>query len=698
MKALHTIAPGLHLVGLLLFCVLLVCPLRTFAESNASISRQEGTSTKSAPQIGAYYYPWWGNPNNPHWDDGLLRHELEPYNQEPMLGEYFNQNMTVINQHLEWAQQYGITQFIAAWFGPNGFGDRTIRDYLMTRAEERRSLSSSSSQEVRIGLLYESPSRLKRDASDNKVYFNNATNNAQTLLDDFKYLAQNYFHRPSYLKYNGKPVVYLYLARSFRGDYASAFDQMRSVIRDTYNYELYLVADVVYWGAPDPDYIRVFDAITAYNMHGPVKYDGYPQDTGFLVDVEAKYQQYQKVANNLEVDFIPGIMPAYNDRAVRLANDHYVIPHEMSASEAGKGQYSTFQESFQMAERVLVAQSQTSQVTRSSSTIMITSWNEWHEDTNIEPTKGTAASSTEPKLYSGGYEYEDYGFSLLQVVAEFLQHDTTTTTEAPNLSIPTAYPTTVPTFSPTMAPVTTLPTHVPTFLQPTQIPTQMLSSSPTITISTNTTETPTTSIPTAFPTTVPTFSPTVPPTTSLLTAVPTSLQPTETPTQMPSSSPTVTTNTNATEAPTTSIPTALSSTEPTFLPTLAPITSFPTLVPTSLQPTSLQPIPMPSSYPTIITMTTDTPSTIVPTNAKLTTLPTRYPTTAVPTPMPFLSTFPPSVIMLPQQKKPSSQPKCGSLANVQGYGGVAGRSKECDSGNNAVSNNRPRKLRGRRQA
>ena len=423
----------------------------TIKASTANITTRQDASV-AVPQIGAYYYPWWGNPSNVHWPNNVR--DLLETRQEPFLGEYFNQNASIVNQHLQWANDYGISQFVAAWFGPNRFGDQTIRDYL---------LPSPARGSVQIGILYESPSRLTRDESDNKMWFNDTTNNAAQLLEDFEYLAEHYFNQDGYLTTTGdnksnRPIVYMYLARSFSGDYPQAIQQLRDFVQDKYGYNIYLVADMVYWGRPHPEHLRVFDAVTAYNMHGPSEYEGYPDATGFLTDVALKYEEYQLAANDEGVALVPGIMPSYNDRGTRLENDNYVIPHETNAALEGTGQYSTFRESLQMAQRLL----ETATTTTSGGTLMITSWNEWHEDTNIEPTQGTQVSSKGPELYTQGYNYDDYGFALLDIVKEFRQSFLPPTT-APMSTTPTSVaPTNPPTSLPlTEPPLTALPTRTP---------------------------------------------------------------------------------------------------------------------------------------------------------------------------------------------------------------------------------------------
>ena len=487
----------------------------TTASNNASanniMTSRQGTSSSTGvlvPQIGAYYYPWWGNPSNVHWPNNVR--DVLDTRQEPFLGEYFNQNTTIVNQHLQWAQDYGISHFVAAWFGPHPrFGDTTILDYLLPRISETRGTK------VQIGILYESPSRLVRDESDNKLWFNDTTDNAARLLEDFEYLAQHYFSREGYLTTTDnnnirRPIVYLYLARSFRGDYAAAMQQVRDVMLDTYGYNIYLVADMVYWGRPNPEHLRVFDAVTAYNMHGPSEYEGYPDDTGFLTDVALQYEEYQLAANEEGVALVPGVMPAYNDRGTRLENDNYAIPHETNAALEGTGQYSTFRESLAMAQRLLESATITS-----SDTIMITSWNEWHEDTNIEPTQGTQESSRGPELYTQGYNYDDYGFTLLDIVKDFRQ-SFLPPTMAPTSTTPTSVaPTSRPTVAPTDLPTSLPPTEPPVTPFPTRSPSKVPSVSPVVT-----TDQPSIQLATKTPSQAPTVPPVTPATSTPTTKFP----------------------------------------------------------------------------------------------------------------------------------------------------------------------------------
>ena len=422
---------------------------------------RNNSSVLPVVDIGVYYYPWYGSHNGTHhyhhfhWNEGYVRQDLA-VPQKPRLGEYNAQNQSIVDQHFVWANEYGITQFMASWWGPGSFEDTTIRNVL---------LRSPKMGKLKVGLFYESTGLLQME-KNGSISFDSINNNTNTLklISDFEYMAATYFHNPGYLKVDGKPVVYIYLTRIFLGGDAlrTTFQNLRSRILEKYGYEMYLVGDDMTWGHEDKDgttrpltpndidRIRLFDGITAYNMHGPARYNGYPDDTNFLAHVERTYDMYQHVPKESlsvstwgwmhflswfwckptterespikTVDVIPGITPGFNDRGVRLEADHYVIPREVNAALEGTGQYSTFRESLYMAYRVLLKERE--RYNRHSNTkpvIMITSWNEWHEDTQLEPTAGSAKPSNEPKTYTQGYEVDDYGFGLLHVLSQFLR-------------------------------------------------------------------------------------------------------------------------------------------------------------------------------------------------------------------------------------------------------------------------------------
>ena len=294
--------------------------------------------------VGAYYYPWYG-PGRNHWEDGYAGH--------PTLGEYDSGARNILNQQIDWAAGHGIDFFAVSWWGPGSREDSVLKDHF---------LKSPLIQEFQFVILYESAGRLQ--VSPDGTINIDSLENQDTLLKDLTYLQQEYWHHPQYLKIDGRPVVILYLTRIFTGDISAAFNAIRSTLRAN-GEDMYLIGDEVYWGNSQSlpkAHIQTFDAVTAYNMHTSV--EGIADD--FNGKVSQEYAAWEARANDLGVDFIPGILPGFNDTSVRPQANHPPIPRSVGLFESQLDTAFEF-----LSPRIKL--------------FMITSWNEWHEDTSIEP-------------------------------------------------------------------------------------------------------------------------------------------------------------------------------------------------------------------------------------------------------------------------------------------------------------------------
>lgn len=304
--------------------------------------------------VGAYYYPWYG-PGQ--WDKG--------YVGTPALGEYDSRDPAAIAAHYGWAQRYGVDLFIASWWGPESYEDVTIREHL---------LPAPARGPTRIALLYESPFRL--GLTENRIVV--GEREREILLRDFDYLAETYFRHPGYYRVRGRPVVVLYVSRILRGEYQEAIRELRRRVRERHGLELYLVGDEVDWDiGPARGRIRLYDAITGYTMYSRTQ-----PKSGFLGLVERRFRAFRRIAREERVAFVPGVLPGYNDSGVRPDEEHYVLsePRLFERSLALAGRY----------------------VDPKLGLMTVTSWNEWHEDTQIEPTGESG-----------------YGFRLLEALGAF---------------------------------------------------------------------------------------------------------------------------------------------------------------------------------------------------------------------------------------------------------------------------------------
>ncbi|MBN1640651.1 MAG: glycoside hydrolase family 99-like domain-containing protein [Anaerolineae bacterium] len=303
--------------------------------------RQMGSTVdRDAILVGAYWYPWYGIER--HWDEGYLG--------TPTLGEYDMTRPEVIDRHIDWATGYGVDFFIASWWGPGSFEDQVLRTALP---------AASLCDEMRFAVLYETMGQLEMRGG--RVDLTDPANRDQ-LLADVRYLAETYFRRPTYLTIQGRPVLFVYLTRVFAGDVEGAFQDVRNAVRETTGQDVFIVGDQVYWHAPRVAEVLPYDAVTAYNMHTSVPTIA----DGFAGYVLGQYARWADVCAEAGVAFIPGVLPGFDDSAVRPQARHPPIPRslELFGEQLGGA--------LDMVDpRVPI--------------LTITSWNEWHEYTSIEP-------------------------------------------------------------------------------------------------------------------------------------------------------------------------------------------------------------------------------------------------------------------------------------------------------------------------
>jgi hypothetical protein len=300
-------------------------------------SRRDVTAHEG-PYTAAFYYPWWG-PDR-HWDDG--------YAGTPTLGEYDSRDEQVVSQHLAWAKEYDIDSLYCSWWGPDSWEDEAIGTQLLPAAE---------SAGVDIAILYETPGRL-----DGEVAFDlSAEQNRTTLAQDLASL-ERFFESKSYATIDGRMPVFLYLTRAFEGDIVGAIEEARAAV----DHDLFLVGDQVYWQDPSSeqtqDVLEALDAVTAYNMH-----TSRPDiDEGFVSDTISQYEEWGAELADSSVAFVPDVIPGFDDTAVRPGAGNPIIERRPERfREFVNGVDSLRDDDLDM--------------------LFVTSFNEWHEDTQIEP-------------------------------------------------------------------------------------------------------------------------------------------------------------------------------------------------------------------------------------------------------------------------------------------------------------------------
>ena len=312
--------------------------------------------------VHTFYYSWFGNPkidgkyNNwnhsiiPHWVDSTWNDAGSfsggddiGANFYPQLGAYSSNNPEIIKLHMRQIRHAGIGVIAFSWWGKDSFSDQSVSTYL----------DIANKYGLRVAFHIE------------PIY---------KTVDEFRghleYISKNYTAHPAFYKVNDKPFYYLY--NSYKLNYRKWQTMLNpdslSTIRNT-------------------PLDGVFISLWTLRLDGEftVKsgFDGfytYFGSDGFVYgSTTSNWQKMSEFAQENKLIFVPCVAPGYIDTRIRPWNDKNTRDRE-------NGRY--YETMFMKALNV------------NPDYIGITSFNEWHEGTQIEPAV--------PKRISA-YTYEDYG-------------------------------------------------------------------------------------------------------------------------------------------------------------------------------------------------------------------------------------------------------------------------------------------------
>lgn len=301
--------------------------------------------------FGAYYYPWY---DNVRWRDQAVTHT-------PKLGKYQSSDRKTAEQHIAWAKQADLDFFMVSWIAPGRMEDDNLKKALVPELEKAR---------FHFALLYETPLALGIPAGLQldlaRTMPNTGTKTGNLMIEHFDYLATTYFTRESYLRIEGKPVVMFYVVRDMTN--AAPFFKMLRERMQKRGITLHLIADVLYWNEPekfDCPFLREnFQALTGYNMYMPLQ----GGKTNFIGLVQAQIRATERTALPHGLKILPTVMPGYDDTALR-GSGRPSLP---------RSDGTFYRDYWDMAQASVVP---------GQPLLLINSFNEWHEGTEIEPSQ-----------------------------------------------------------------------------------------------------------------------------------------------------------------------------------------------------------------------------------------------------------------------------------------------------------------------
>lgn len=332
-----------------------------------AVQAQEATK-KEDIIVAAHYAPWFAGEEG-GWRFRLGEKVLRtPYT--PLLGDYDNRDPKILSQHIKWANRYGVNTFMIEWCGMPRGDFFASTDYIVSLFPENPDFAN-----INFYFVYSFASGLRREGEENfsAVDFDDK-NVVNKLIKDIEFAASNYFPLPNHLKIDGKPVIYLWAVNLATGNLKKAIAKLRKTILRKYNLELFLIADEVGWSTvPDLSRTTLFDAVMPYIM---IKFEGQPPKNyslkSSLKEIIPQQQYWSNVCDDLMIDYIPGIFPGFNGKGSPFCYDDNYKRSTPVVSRSRSG-FSNF---------ILNAKGL---IDTDVNMLYITSWSEWNEGTNIEP-------------------------------------------------------------------------------------------------------------------------------------------------------------------------------------------------------------------------------------------------------------------------------------------------------------------------
>ncbi|MBN1812510.1 MAG: glycoside hydrolase family 99-like domain-containing protein [Anaerolineae bacterium] len=338
---------------------------------------------------------------------------------------YTSTDTAAMERHVLWAQQAGIDAFIQGWYGPQV-------EYNQTEPNFAALLDTAANHGFKAAVYFEVTSPFFHSEAD--------------VLAALQHLLTVHANHPAYLRIGGKPVIFFWRQGRFP---VESWAAIRNQV-DPERSSIWIEEGVTL------SHMEHFDGHHLYS----VAWDAQPEQqllkwSRWIRDWSAKH--------SVDRYWVATVMPGYNDLVTGRA-DAFV------RDRAGGDYYRRCWEGA---------------IQSGADMVIITSFNEWLEGTQIEPS----------------VTYGDFYLNLTRELGD--QYQSSPAYLSPDIAPPTAPPTEAPT--PTLTPIpTSTPTATPTS-PPTSTPTPTPTAAPTPTFTPLPTPTPP---PTATPTPSPTLTPT----------------------------------------------------------------------------------------------------------------------------------------------------------------------------------------------
>jgi glycoprotein endo-alpha-1,2-mannosidase len=286
-------------------------------------------------QVLAFYYGWYGREPRTgswiHWagvDDGARA--IANATHFPRLGPYDSHDGKLVEQHCRWAKEAGITGFIVSWWRRGDFQDRGMP--LMLDTAHRLGLSVTIYFEQVIPPTAPTP---------------------EAATEDLRYVLEHYGRHPAWLRVNGKPVIFVY-GRAV-GQLKEGWAAVKAAVDQQYGGGALLIGDRI-----SQDAARMFDGIHTYNPTGSTSGKSAEEIRAWA---RSAFASWIETAGEDRIACVT-VLPGYDDSKLGRKP-----PRPITDRDNGD----TYRVMWEEALRA------------NPDWVVICSWNEWHEGSEIEP-------------------------------------------------------------------------------------------------------------------------------------------------------------------------------------------------------------------------------------------------------------------------------------------------------------------------
>lgn len=288
--------------------------------------------TETDRKIFALFYPMFGTPTGAtgewrHWDPTLANYGVA---HKPLAGYYDNADKATLERQVQEGVEAGLDAFALSWWGKNSFEDERTAEILPIAQEN----------DFKIFIYYETLEETPTMAGKKS-----------RIIDEFTYIYNNYANHPAYFKVNGKPVIFIY-SKVLDEIPKNVWEDILTTLR-TNNIDFHINGDVTTEIDTNNNY--VFDLFDSVHTDG----SGHGNDNRTVLYFQImSYKAYQKG------QIVCGAVGTGWDDSGITENPTIID------REGGK----VYEKSWQDVKLANV------------DWIIINSWNELHEGTEIEPT------------------------------------------------------------------------------------------------------------------------------------------------------------------------------------------------------------------------------------------------------------------------------------------------------------------------